>query len=142
MNTTIQSSPRSTHPGAITASWRADFNGASAAIEDLITVKDLESLQSGSSMLIVTRGPNTGAQFRLDKPVTSAGPHQLSDLYLDDITVSRRHAEIRCEKGTFSIVDCGSFNNTYVNGEPVESAVLANGDELQIGKFRLMFITG
>lgn len=70
----------------------------------------------------------------------SAGRHQLSDIYLDDITVSRRHAEFRRENGEFHVVDRGSRNNTYVNREPVESAVLTNGDEIQIGNFRLVFV--
>jgi len=91
-------------------------------------------------MLVVTRGPNTGSRIPLDRPVMSAGRHQFSDIYLDDITVSRRHAEFRSEKGEFHVVDRGSFNNTYVNGEPVESAVLSTGDEIQIGKYRLMFV--
>ena len=68
--------------------------------------------------------------------------HPGSDVFLDDITVSRRHAEFRCENGEFSIVDMGSLNGTYVNRQPMDFAVLANGDEIQIGNSRLMFITG
>lgn len=144
MNTTVPAPQRSTRPGTreSTASWRADLDGASAAVADLITVNDVEALSPGAGMLVVTRGPNTGSQFRLDKPVTSAGRHQLSDIYLDDITVSRRHAEFRRDAGEFQIVDLGSRNSTYVNRESVESAVLANGDEVQIGKFRLVFVAG
>ncbi len=65
-----------------------------------------------------------------------------SDIFLDDVTVSRRHAEFRQDEGEFQVVDVGSLNGTYVNREPVDSAVLANGDEVQIGKFRLVFLTG
>lgn len=135
---------RDMHHGAgeHTAAWRADLDGASASLADLLPTKDIEALRPGSGMLVVTRGPNTGSQFRLDRPVMSAGRHQLSDIYLDDITVSRRHAEFRRENGEFQIVDRGSRNNTYVNREPVESAVLTDGDEVQIGNFRLVFVSG
>ena len=87
------------------------------------------------------RGPNAGSQFLLDQPVTSAGRHPDSDIFLDDATVSRRHVEFRLENGQFLLVDLDSLNNTYVNHEPVDSAVLVNGDEIQIGKFRLVFLT-
>jgi pSer/pThr/pTyr-binding forkhead associated (FHA) protein len=69
----------------------------------------------------------------------SAGRHPASDIFLDDITVSRRHAEFRCENGQFRIVDVGSLNGIYVNRQPVDSATLATGDEIQIGNFRLIF---
>ena len=96
----------------------------------------------GSALLVVKRGPNAGSRFLLDQPTTSAGRHPDSDIFLDDVTVSRRHAEFRLESGEFQVVDVGSLNGTYVNREPVDSAVLANGDEVQIGKFRLVFLTG
>ena len=92
--------------------------------------------------MVVKRGPNAGSRFLLDQPTTSAGRHPDSDIFLDDVTVSRRHAEFRLESGEFQVVDVGSLNGTYVNREPVDSAVLANGDEVQIGKFRLVFLTG
>ena len=87
------------------------------------------------------RGPNAGSQFLLDQPVTSAGRHPDSDIFLDDVTVSRRHVEFRLENGQFRLVDLDSLNSTYVNHEPIETAVLVDGDEIQIGKFRLMFLT-
>jgi pSer/pThr/pTyr-binding forkhead associated (FHA) protein len=98
-------------------------------------------LPSGSAVLVVKRGPNAGSRFLLDQPVTSAGRHPNSDIFLDDVTVSRRHAEFRSENNEFRIVDIGSLNGTYVNREPVASAVLAKGDEIQISKFRLVFLT-
>lgn len=101
----------------------------------------VEGLASGSALLVVKRGPNAGSRFALDRPSVSAGRHPGSDIFLDDITVSRRHAEFRLEKGRFRIVDAGSLNGTRVNGQPVDAAVLANGDEIQIGKFRLVFLT-
>ena len=111
---------------------------AAAGVEPHISA--VEGLPPGSALLVVKRGPVAGSRFLLDRPVTSAGRHPGSDIVLDDITVSRRHAEFRLENGEFRVVDVGSLNGTYVNREPVESAVLANGDEIQIGKFRLVFL--
>jgi pSer/pThr/pTyr-binding forkhead associated (FHA) protein len=99
-----------------------------------------EGLPRSSALLVVRRGPNAGSRFLLDQPVTSAGRHPGSDLFLDDVTVSRRHAEFRLMNGEFRVVNVDSFNDTYVNGEPVHWAMLANGDEIQIGKFRLVFL--
>jgi pSer/pThr/pTyr-binding forkhead associated (FHA) protein len=101
-----------------------------------------EGLPRGSALLVVRRGPNAGSRFLLDQPVTSAGRHPGNDIFLDDVTVSRRHAEFRLMNGEFRVVNVGSLNDTYVNGEPepVHSAVLATGDEIQIGKFRLVFL--
>jgi hypothetical protein len=96
---------------------------------------------SRSAVLLVIRGPNAGSQFVLGQPVTSAGRHPDSDIFLDDATVSRHHVEFRLENGQFLLVDLDSLNNTYVNHEPVDSAVLVDGDEIQIGKFRLVFLT-
>ena len=90
-------------------------------------------MPSGSAVVVVKRGPNAGSRFRLDQPVTTAGRHPGSDIFLDDVTVSRRHAEFRLENGEFWVVDIGSLNGTYLNRKPVQSAVLANGDEIQIG---------
>ncbi|WP_156686530.1 oxoglutarate dehydrogenase inhibitor Odhl [Mycobacterium sp. Marseille-P9652] len=102
-----------------------------------------EALPSGSALLIVRRGPNAGSRFLLDQPVTSAGRHPDSDILLDDITVSRRHAEFRLdEEGNWTVVDVGSLNGTYVNRQPADSTVLANNDQVQIGTFRLVFLTG
>jgi pSer/pThr/pTyr-binding forkhead associated (FHA) protein len=100
------------------------------------------SLPPGTALLAVRRGPNAGARFLLDHDVTTSGRHPDSDIFLDDVTVSRRHAEFHREGGIFTVRDVGSLNGTYVNRERVESATLSNGDEVQIGKFRLVFIAG
>ena len=105
-------------------------------------VSGVEGLPAGSALLVVKRGPNAGSRFLLDQARTSAGRHPDSDIFLDDVTVSRRHAEFRRDGAEFVVVDVGSLNGTYVNREPVDTAVLANGDEVQIGKFRLVFLTG
>jgi pSer/pThr/pTyr-binding forkhead associated (FHA) protein len=128
-----------------TSVFRADFLNeldAPASAGNDNTVSGVEGLPLGSALLVVKRGPNAGSRFLLDQATTSAGRHPDSDIFLDDVTVSRRHAEFRLETGEFQVVDVGSLNGTYVNREPVDSAVLANGDEVQIGKFRLVFLTG
>jgi pSer/pThr/pTyr-binding forkhead associated (FHA) protein len=128
-----------------TSAFRADFFDeldASPAATAEGGVSGVEGLPSGSALLVVKRGPNVGCRFLLDQPVTSAGRHLRSDIFLDDVTVSRRHAEFRLEGGEVQVVDVGSLNGTYVNREPVNSAVLADGDEVQMGKFRLVFLTG
>ena len=94
-----------------------------------------------SALLLVIRGPNAGSQFLLNRPITSAGRHPDSDIFLDDATVSRHHVEFRMENGQILLVDLDSLNSTYVNHEPIETAVLVDGDEIQIGKFRLLFLT-
>ena len=117
------------------------FGGAEAAETD-DALGGLEALSPDSALLVVKRGPNAGSRFPLDADLVSAGRHPQSDIFLDDVTVSRRHAEFRRTGGGFEVADVGSLNGTYVNREPIESAVLANGDEVQIGKFRLVFLTG
>ncbi len=100
------------------------------------------SLPPGMALLVVRRGPNAGARFLLDHDVTTSGRHPDSDIFLDDVTVSRRHAEFHRGPTGFTVRDVGSLNGTYVNRERVESATLSNSDEVQIGKFRLVFIAG
>jgi hypothetical protein len=101
----------------------------------------LGALPDGSALLLVMRGPNAGSRFRLDGNLTTAGRHPDSDIFLDDVTVSRRHAEFSREGAVFTVRDVGSLNGTYVNRERIEEAQLAGGDEVQIGKFRLLFLT-
>lgn len=101
-----------------------------------------EELEGGRGVLIVKRGPNAGSKYFLDADATEVGRHPDSDIFLDDITVSRRHAEIRRRSGGFTLQDVGSLNGTYVNRERVEEQELRSGDELQIGKFKLVFLTG
>jgi pSer/pThr/pTyr-binding forkhead associated (FHA) protein len=93
------------------------------------------------AMLVVNRGPNAGFRFPLHQAVTTAGRDPRSDIFLDDVTVSRHHAEFRLERCELRVVDSGSLNGTYVNRQPIDSAVLTNGDEIQIGRFRLVLLT-
>ncbi len=101
----------------------------------------VESLPPGTALLVVLRGPNAGSRFLLDDDFTSTGRHPDSDIFLDDVTVSRRHAEFYRSGDRFTVRDVGSLNGTYVNRERIEEAELFGGDEVQIGKFRLLFLT-
>ena len=99
----------------------------------------IDALPPGSALLVVRRGPNSGSRFLLDSDATTAGRHPSSDIFLDDVTVSRRHAEfVRTEDG-FRVRDVGSLNGTYVNRDRIDEATLAGGDEVQVGKYRLVY---
>lgn len=100
----------------------------------------LDEMPEGSGMLVVKRGPGAGSRFVLDKPVVSAGRHPESDIFLDDVTVSRRHAEVLHRPEGYVLHDAGSLNGTYLNRERIEEAAISNGDELQIGRFKLVFL--
>ena len=104
-------------------------------------VSGVESMPAGLAVLVVKRGPTAGSRFPLGQTVTSAGRHPSCDVCLDDVTVSRRHAEFQLRGSEFHLVDVGSLNGTYVNREPIDSIVLASGDLIQMGKFRLVFLT-
>ncbi|WP_373431269.1 FHA domain-containing protein [Streptomyces turgidiscabies] len=100
----------------------------------------VDALPLGSALLVVRRGPNSGSRFLLDGELTTAGRHPQSDIFLDDVTVSRRHVEFRRgQDGMFTVADVGSLNGTYVNRERIDQVDLSNGDEVQIGKYRLVF---
>jgi pSer/pThr/pTyr-binding forkhead associated (FHA) protein len=108
--------------------------------EDVVV--ELEEYGDDTAVLVVKRGPQAGSRFALDSPVTTAGRHPDSDIFLDDITVSRRHAEIERHESGYRVRDVGSLNGTYLNRERIEESTLANGDEVQIGKFKLVFFRG
>lgn len=99
----------------------------------------IDALPSGAALLLVRSGPTAGARYLLDTDVTTVGRHPEADIFFDDVTVSRRHAEITRQGTAFELVDQRSLNGTYVNGERVDRAVLTNASELRIGKFRLNF---
>ena len=99
----------------------------------------VDALPPGSALLVVRRGPNSGSRFLLDSDVTTAGRHPSSDIFLDDVTVSRRHAEFVRSGDQFAVRDVGSLNGSYVNRERIDEATLSGGDEVQIGKYRLVF---
>ena len=102
----------------------------------------VDALPSGSALLVVQRGPSAGSRFLLDTEVVSAGRHPDSEIFLDDVTVSRRHAEFRRTPEGFTVADVGSLNGTYVNRDRIDEVALQGGDEVQIVKYRLVFLTG
>ena len=100
-------------------------------------------LPPGSALLLVQRGPSAGARFLLDTDTVTVGRHPDSDIFLDDITVSRRHATFTRVDAGHVVADLGSLNGTYVNRDRIEGDIsLSGGDEVQIGKYRLIYITG
>lgn len=111
-------------------------------LDEDIRITD-DALSRGFGVLVVKRGPDAGAGYVLDKAVTHVGRHPESEIFLDDVTVSRRHAELlrRDEDGlTYCLKDAGSLNGTYVNRERIEQVALMSGDEVQIGKFKLVYL--
>lgn len=102
----------------------------------------INALPMGSALLVAHAGPNQGARFLLDQDSTSVGRHPNADIFLDDVTVSRKHAEFRRSGDGFLVADSGSLNGTYVNHDRVDSVVLRSGMEVQIGKFRLTYYAG
>lgn len=102
----------------------------------------ISALPKDSALLIAQRGPSAGSRFLLDADLTVAGRHPNADIFLDDVTVSRRHVEFVRSNGGFEIRDLGSMNGTYLNGARVDGALLANGDVVQIGKYHLTFFAG
>ena len=119
-------------PGAAETDER-DLNPADSAAVD--------ALPAGHALLVVQRGPSAGARFLLDTDTVTAGRHPDSEIFLDDVTVSRRHAEFRRTGLTYSVSDVGSLNGTYVNRDRIDSVELSDGDEVQIGKYRLVFFS-
>lgn len=127
---------------ATTARFGDEFQAAMNVDGTGVTADELEAinaLPSGSALLIVRRGPNTGARFLLDADSTSAGRHPDADIFLDDVTVSRRHAEFTRNGTVFEVRDLGSLNGTYFDGVRIESAILVDGAEVQVGKYRFTF---
>lgn len=101
-----------------------------------------DELGPGQALLLLKHGPTAGSTYLLEKPATTVGRNPESDVFLDDVSVSRAHAEIRRGDEGFTIHDLGSMNGTYVNRERVEMTKLAQRDEVQIGRFRLVFFMG
>jgi hypothetical protein len=102
----------------------------------------LEGLPAGVGLLVVRHGPGEGSSFRLEAEHTNVGRHPDSEIFLDDITVSRRHVVLDRTPAGYRLRDVGSLNGTYVNRERADEAILRHGDELQIGRFGLTFVLG
>jgi pSer/pThr/pTyr-binding forkhead associated (FHA) protein len=97
------------------------------------------ALPWGSALLVMRRGPLTGERFLLDADRVSAGRSEQADIFLDDVTVSRKHAEFVRDGAGYAVRDTGSLNGTYVNRNRIDATVLNTGDEVQIGKFRMTY---
>ena len=109
-----------------------------------LTQEDLQTisrLADDTALLIATRGALSGSRYLLDEDEVTVGRDPRADILLDDSTVSRQHAVFRRENGAYTVIDAGSLNGTYVNRQRVDKATLKNGDEIMIGKFRLIYFT-
>ena len=102
----------------------------------------VDALPAGHALLVVQRGPGSGSRFLLDEDVVRAGRNPDSDIFLDDVTVSRQHAEFHRTGDSFTVTDSGCLNGTYVNRDRIDTVHLTDGDEVQIGKYRLVFFAG
>ncbi|MEQ1734975.1 MAG: FHA domain-containing protein [Rhodoglobus sp.] len=125
-----------------TVHYGDEFAAQLAALDGGVSSEELDAinaLPSGSALLVVRRGPNVGARFLLDADVTTVGRHPEADIFLDDVTVSRRHAEFVRHGTSFQVKDLGSLNGTYFDGVRIDTALLSDGAEVQVGKFRLTF---
>ncbi len=104
-------------------------------------VSELKSMPEGKCGLLVIKGPNIGDKFFIDKEESFIGRSPESDVLLDDITVSRKHVIIQKDDKNCRIIDTGSLNGSYLNGNIVEEAVLQDGDRLQIGKYIFLYFS-
>lgn len=131
-------------PGEATATIQIglDVRDTSDRALNPVEAAAVDALPQGHALLIVQRGPGSGSRFLLDAESVTAGRHPDSDIFLDDVTVSRRHATFERAGATFTVTDAGSLNGTYVNRDRIDTVTLSDGDEVQIGKFRLVFFTG
>ncbi len=135
------------HENPIGANFCASC-GAPLSVEDPThTTELIDSVATESStgvpqgVLVVRQGSKRGSRIALDADLISIGRHPESDIFLDDITVSRRHAEVHRTTEGFVVVDAGSLNGTYVDKDRVERSTLTDGAELQIGKFKLVYLS-
>ncbi len=122
-----------------TVTLASEESGDTGEVELSVTVSELPQ---GTGMLVVKRGPNAGSKYIVEDGITHVGRHPDSDIFLDDITVSRRHAEFERTGEGYVVRDVGSLNGTYLNRERIDEATLTSGDEVQIGKFKLVYLIG
>lgn len=133
-------------PTDSTATIQAVFPADRAETSDralsAVDAAAVDALPVGHALLVVQKGPGAGSRFLLDADEVSAGRHPESGIFLDDVTVSRRHAVFRRSGDSFTVEDAGSLNGTYVNRDRIEKAQLKDSDEVQVGKYRLVFFAG
>ena len=142
----MSSTPIEPDPSTTQSFGAMDFNTESAGPLIGLSQQDraaINALPAGTALLLVQQGPTTGARFLLDAAETTVGRHPRADIFLDDVTVSRKHAIfVALPEGGFAVRDSGSLNGTYVNRQRVEQATLRLGDEVQIGKYRMTYNPG
>lgn len=127
---------------SVTQRFGPEFQSKIQGLENGVSLEEQEivaALPPESALLIVRRGPNVGARFLLDKDQTVSGRHPEADIFLDDVTVSRQHAEFVRHGMSFEVRDLGSLNGTYLDGVLIDQALLHEGAEVQVGKFRMTF---
>ena len=141
---TADPSPESANESTATISIGAGTERPDTSSDRQLNAVDaaaVDALPAGHALLVVQRGPGSGSRFLLDSDLVNAGRHPDSEIFLDDVTVSRRHAEFRRSGAGYTVSDVGSLNGTYVNRDRIDSVELNDGDEVQIGKYRLVFFS-
>ncbi|AYD89804.1 FHA domain-containing protein [Actinomyces sp. 2119] len=142
----MSSTPIEQDPSSTQAFGAVDASPASPSPLTGLNQQDaaaIAALPPGTALLLVHHGPTTGARFLLDAAETTVGRHPRADIFLDDVTVSRKHAVFSSlPEGGYGVRDSGSLNGTYVNRTRVEQVVLQAGDEVQIGKYRMTYHPG
>lgn len=140
--------PRCGHPNSVAANYCSSCGfdlhravGEDTSEHQILDLAELEAETPTSATLVIKRGAKAGTRYDVSAVATTIGRHPESDIFLDDVTVSRRHAEVRRIGDAITISDAGSLNGTYLNRSRIETATLRSGDEVQIGKFRLVFLT-
>ena len=139
---TADPSPESANESTATISIGAGTERTDTSSDRQLNAVDaaaVDALPAGHALLVVQRGPGSGSRFLLDSDLVNAGRHPDSEIFLDDVTVSRRHAEFRRTPQGYTVADVGSLNGTYVNRDRIDEVALQGGDEVQIGKYRLVY---
>ncbi len=136
--------PTAEPTGEATATIQVAAQGSDTSDRQLnaVDAAAVDALPVGHALMVVQKGPGAGSRFLLDSDVVNAGRHPDSEIFLDDVTVSRRHAVFDRTGDSFTVRDVGSLNGTYVNRDRIEKVQLKDGDEVQIGKYRLVFFAG
>lgn len=126
----------------IDSTGRFDMPVSSTGPLSPVSTGSVGAVAAGTAMLIVRRGPSEGTSFLLDSDLVTVGRSDDSDVVLDDVTVSRRHAQFVRDDNGWQLRDLGSLNGTYVNKDRIDDVTLSGGDEVQIGKYRFVFLVG
>ena len=113
---------------------------AESTAEEQVVLQEVMRGNGENAMVFIHRGPSRGARFLITSAGATIGRAPSSDIFLDDVTVSRSHAAIKREGSSFIFTDAGSLNGSYINNQQTSSHNLVTGDEIQIGKFHMLFI--